>query len=331
MKLHEEKTLFRQAIQATAQRMQIPEIYIEKDYWVTFALYTIFTSPLATDAVFKGGTALNKCFGIIERFSEDIDLVVLRREGETDSKLKTKLKKLSRLVGQQIPEIEVDGLTHKMGMIRKTVHEYPKTFKGSYGQVRDVLVLESTWLGRYEPYHNHRINCYIYEMMRTVGQEDVAEKHGLLPFTVQVLDVRRTICEKVMSLVRFSYGKTPVEQLKNKIRHMYDIHQLLELEEINNFFTSNEFEQMLKIVAQDDKLSFKSDNNWLEIHPKEALIFADVANVWQKLKFTYTDSFGAMVYGILPDEKDIFSTLEKVSQRLGLIEKWTIKGYADNV
>lgn len=323
MQLHQDNTLFRQAIQATAQRMQIPEIYVEKDYWVTFALYTIFTGPLATDAVFKGGTALAKCFGIIERFSEDIDLVVLRKEDETDSKLKAKLKKLSQLVAQQIPEIELEGLTHKMGMIRKTVHEYPKTFKGSYGQVRDVLVLESTWLGRYEPYHHTQISCYIYEMMQAVGQQDLAEKQGLLPFTVQVLDVRRTICEKIMSLVRFSYGENPVEQLKNKIRHTYDIHQLLELEEISNFFINDEFERMLKVVAADDKLSFKKDNDWLDIHPKEALIFAEPENVWEKLKATYTDSFKALVYGVLPEEKAVLETLIKVSERLQQIEKWT--------
>lgn len=42
MKLHENTTLFRQAITATAESMQIPEIYIEKDYWVSYALQRIF-------------------------------------------------------------------------------------------------------------------------------------------------------------------------------------------------------------------------------------------------------------------------------------------------
>lgn len=77
MNLHTNKELFTQAITATAQQMKIPEIYIEKDYWVTLALKTIFQSELTTDAVFKGGTALSKCYHIIERFSEDIDLCVL--------------------------------------------------------------------------------------------------------------------------------------------------------------------------------------------------------------------------------------------------------------
>lgn len=42
MNLHKNKELFQEAIIATAQRMKIPEIYIEKDYWVTYALYLIF-------------------------------------------------------------------------------------------------------------------------------------------------------------------------------------------------------------------------------------------------------------------------------------------------
>ena len=44
MKLHENKTLFRQAVQFTADQMKISAIYVEKDYWVTYALFTIFNN-----------------------------------------------------------------------------------------------------------------------------------------------------------------------------------------------------------------------------------------------------------------------------------------------
>lgn len=97
MKLHSDKTLFRQAVQFTADQMQIPAIYIEKDYWVTFALYSIFNNEIGKDSVFKGGTALSKCYQMIERFSEDIDLVVLRREGESNNQLTNKIKKISKV------------------------------------------------------------------------------------------------------------------------------------------------------------------------------------------------------------------------------------------
>lgn len=93
MKLHLNNTLFRQAVQFTADQMRIPANYVEKDYWITFALYYIFSHEIGKDCVFKGGTSLSKCYNIIERFSEDIDLVVLRRKGESNNKLTQKMKK----------------------------------------------------------------------------------------------------------------------------------------------------------------------------------------------------------------------------------------------
>ncbi|MEM0997997.1 MAG: hypothetical protein AAGN35_12980 [Bacteroidota bacterium] len=45
MKLHTHPALFQQAIRFTSDRKEIPEIYIEKDYWVTYALKQIFSDP----------------------------------------------------------------------------------------------------------------------------------------------------------------------------------------------------------------------------------------------------------------------------------------------
>lgn len=95
MRLHENEKLFTQSVRFTAKQKGIKDIYIEKDYWVTFALYSIFNSEAAEYAVFKGGTALLKCFKFIERFSEDIDMVVLN-DGESGNQLKERLRKLSK-------------------------------------------------------------------------------------------------------------------------------------------------------------------------------------------------------------------------------------------
>jgi|TARA_B110000114_G_C15032660_1_gene373640 predicted nucleotidyltransferase component of viral defense system len=144
MRLHENPALFKQAIAFTAQQMEILDIYMEKDYWVTLALHTIFENEIGKETVFKGGTALSKCFGIIERFSEDIDLVVLQAEDESGNQLKKKLKKTTELVGTKIEEFEIKGITNKKGRIRKTAYNYAKQFKGEFGQVRDVIVVEAT-------------------------------------------------------------------------------------------------------------------------------------------------------------------------------------------
>ena len=76
MNLHLDKDNFEGAIVATANYFEIPEIFIEKDYWVTYALFAIFNhEEIGKDTIFKGGTALSKCYNMIERFSEDIDLL----------------------------------------------------------------------------------------------------------------------------------------------------------------------------------------------------------------------------------------------------------------
>lgn len=323
MRLHENTTLFRQSVEFASQKMGILPIYVEKDYWVTYALHLIFHNEIGDDTIFKGGTALAKCYGIIERFSEDIDLVVLRKEEESGNQLKNKLKKVTSAVSQKLEEVERDGITNKMGMIRKVAYDYKKEFEGKYGQVRDVIIVEATWLGRYEPFHEQEISSYIYQIMKEANQLELAKEYGMLPFEVQVLHVNRTICEKIMSLVRFSYGENPLLDLKNKLRHTYDIHLLLKVTEVNAFFNSPDFDKMLLLVAQDDKESFKSNNEWLDNHPKDALLFKEVDKTWSALESAYTNEFSNIVYGDLPPSSAILETLKTVAKRMEDIE-WNI-------
>jgi hypothetical protein len=324
MILHENKTLFRQSIQFTADQLQIPAIYVEKDYWVTFALFTIFNDEIGKDTVFKGGTALSKCFNMIERFSEDIDLVVLRHEGETNNQLTNKIKKISSVVTTVMPETNIANVTQKMGMNRKTAHSYTKEFTGAYGQVRDVVIVEATWLGYFEPYTTKLLSSYVGEMMINNGQKAMAEANGLMPFEVRVLEVTRTLCEKIMSLVRFSYSAEPMDDLKSKIRHMYDLHQLLSQTEFAEFFNAPAFEEMLIRVAQDDVASFKNNNAWLQHHPVEALVFRNVEEVWKALDPVYSGQFRNLVYGKLPIESEIFATLVVIKNRLSAMN-WKIE------
>ncbi|MBM6498288.1 nucleotidyl transferase AbiEii/AbiGii toxin family protein [Flavobacterium macrobrachii] len=323
MTLHENKELYNDAILATAQQKGIKEIYVEKDYWVTLALNRIFTSDIGKEAVFKGGTALSKCYNIIERFSEDIDMVILRNEAETGNQLKTKIKKISNVVAEILPEIEVEGITNKMGMIRKTAHSYTKTFEGQFGQVRDIIIVESTWLGSFEPYTNATVTSFVTEMMKENNQEELINQYHLNPFDVLVLSLERTLCEKIMSLMRFSFTEDPITDLNNKIRHIYDIHKLLEKEEINAFFQSSEFDNLLLIVANDDVISFKNNNGWLDNHPATAMIYADIENTWNQLRTTYNTTFNELVYGELPTEEQILTTLNTVKERLKKVD-WKV-------
>jgi len=56
----------------------LPPFAVEKDAWVTLMLRILFASELSEHIVFKGGTSLSKVYGLIDRFSEDIDLAIDR-------------------------------------------------------------------------------------------------------------------------------------------------------------------------------------------------------------------------------------------------------------
>lgn len=62
-----------------AEKRGIVDNAVEKDYWISMVLRSIFSLPYATAFVFKGGTSLSKGWKLIERFSEDIDLAIDRQ------------------------------------------------------------------------------------------------------------------------------------------------------------------------------------------------------------------------------------------------------------
>ncbi|UAM99551.1 nucleotidyl transferase AbiEii/AbiGii toxin family protein [Polaribacter litorisediminis] len=80
-----------------SEKTGLPSSAVEKDWWVTLSLNIIFSLPYSKYIVFKGGTSLSKAWNLIERFSEDIDLVIDRKhlgfEGELS---KTQVKKLRK-------------------------------------------------------------------------------------------------------------------------------------------------------------------------------------------------------------------------------------------
>lgn len=61
-------------IEQAAVRRSVSAVILEKDFWVCWLLGILFESRFADSLVFKGGTSLSKVFGVIDRFSEDIDL-----------------------------------------------------------------------------------------------------------------------------------------------------------------------------------------------------------------------------------------------------------------
>jgi predicted nucleotidyltransferase component of viral defense system len=65
MNLHEHKEEFQNLVTLTSDYLGIPEVFIEKDYWVTYVLYNLHHSDVSEEVVFKGGTSLSKAHKLI--------------------------------------------------------------------------------------------------------------------------------------------------------------------------------------------------------------------------------------------------------------------------
>ncbi len=74
MYLHKDKTLFNQAVLAASNYFKIDPSIVEKDYYITIFLKQL--SQHLPTLLFKGGTSLSKCYKIINRFSEDLDITL---------------------------------------------------------------------------------------------------------------------------------------------------------------------------------------------------------------------------------------------------------------
>jgi hypothetical protein len=118
----------------TGDKLKLYEVAVEKDFWVCFILNKLFSLPeWGPRLTFKGGTSLSKGWGLINRFSEDIDMVIFRGDlgfaGEDapekapsrkqrDKRLKALKKACQKCVKEDIAPALKEAIEHEMPAIR---------------------------------------------------------------------------------------------------------------------------------------------------------------------------------------------------------------------
>ncbi len=171
MELHKHPYHFKKNIHYISNLLNIQSSYVERDYWQTFTLYLIQQDSLSEDIIVKGGIALSKCFKLIKRTPEDIDFVVARKKGETDSRLKSKLKRIGSMLCKELPEIQIEGLTREMGMNRKTAHSYWKPNDENFcPEVKHVYDIYQ--LLQYEKFQHFIQSGDFFKMLLSVANRD---------------------------------------------------------------------------------------------------------------------------------------------------------------
>lgn len=314
MKLHLNKEDFKDLITLTAKDMNILEVYIEKDYWVCYILKNLSESEYLENIVFKGGTSLSKAYGLIERFSEDIDLQLINFEGG-DSKKKNFIKKIESKISEGLNLLDNHPRESKSGNIRKTIYSYKKLIEESnFFQGSQELVLEINSMSTPEPYEKREIRTYISEFLEKTNKEYIKE-FDLESFYVNVLDKKRTFVEKIFAVMDFSFESNYIEELSNKIRHIYDLYILFNDKEVNEFFNSNEFYKMASKVVVENDFFGKRKN----IKYSESVLYN--IDELDKIKKVYGEVFSKFVFGLLPEFDLIKGVIKEILEKIKIWER----------
>ena len=228
MYLHNDKDLFTEVITEANVQTGIAESIIEKDYYVTMILKLL--SKSSPDIVFKGGTSLSKCFHLINRFSEDIDVTFSEHIGASRrKKLKYNiLKPISDELGMPIENwasIESDKDYNYYLYGYHPVSDYP--VEG----ITPGVKLETALISYSFPTEEKNIDSIIYGAIKN-SAPDIITAYGLEPFSMKVQSVIRTFIDKIYALCDYYLE----DKSKRYSRHLYDLHMLYPIISFNNDF-----------------------------------------------------------------------------------------------
>jgi len=227
----------------------LPPATIEKDFWVCWTLKKLFDLPeWGSHLTFKGGTSLSKGWALIERFSEDIDIVINRdalgfggdkAPDRAPSKKQTR-KRLDALkaasqdcVNEKLLRLLAEAISQEMPAelswqlypdpddpdAQTLLLAYSTAFTGQMGYLRPVVKIEFGARSDTEPTLDVNIQPYLGKAFPDLLTQTY--------FSVRVVSLERTFWEKAMLLHEETFRPPEKKRQARMARHYYDLYRLI--------------------------------------------------------------------------------------------------------
>lgn len=319
MRLHENIQLFADAIEAAARPEQegglgIKSIFIEKDYWICRSLSLMADGDKDNRAIFKGGTSLTKAYGIGTRFSEDIDVAIAEAWTLSGNQLKNLICRTSKNMTAGLEELVIPGLTSKGTHYHKAFYTYPQAIGVSQtGAIKaGQLLVEINSFANPYPFERRTLSSFLADFLQVSGNGHLIEEYGMQPFEVNVLDRRRTLTEKLVSLIRCSLADLYMPQLTAKIRHFYDLHHLLQDEECSTYLYSGAFTDDFASLLDHDRQSFDKPKGWQNKRLEDSPLMSNLPQIWKDLRNVYLSELPDLAYCPVPEPAAIEDSIRKL-------------------
>jgi hypothetical protein len=323
MNLHEDIDLFSEIILRACQPKETGGLginagFIEKDYWITRSLQQLSRSSSVEYAIFKGGTSLSKIYHIGSRFSEDIDIAIVKDDDVSDAKLKNIIRITQKSMSAGLEELVKPGLTSKGSRYRKVYFSYP-LIEGLLpigGLLSGQLLIEINSFANPIPYAKHTVSNFIREYFVKSGYNDIISEFDMDSFEINVLDKRTTLIEKLVSIIRFSMSDNVKVDLSSKIRHFYDLYYLCMDSECIAFIESDDFMDTFNQLFEHDRKLFKNPIGWQQRMLTESVLITDLQGVWNVLKSKYMQELPSLAYSAIPGSSEIFDRIKYLINRV---------------
>jgi hypothetical protein len=312
----ERKELF----QESAAQLGMMPAAIEKDFWVCWALERIFSNQtLNRQLLFKGGTSLSKCYNLIERFSEDIDLILdwrlITNSDPYEKRSNTQQDKFNKAMEQdasryisnellsQLKELfEGYELSIKPDAPKSILLTYPIAFKSDY--IKPQVELEFGPMSAMTPNKKYTIAPYC---------QNIAPKElGELALEVRSIKAVKTFWDKVTILHCEAHRPERKAQQARYSRHYYDVYRMLN--------------SPIKQAAMEDQALLKTTFEFKhKFYPQSFAKYQDAINGditlmppdfrQSALQKDY-DAMNEMIYGEYPSWESIMNTIKAFEQEL---------------
>ena len=321
------KTDLEQVIRNASHKLGIHEVILEKDYWVCFALNYLFSSCKWNQAfTFKGGTSLSKCFNLINRFSEDIDLILDWRyigygmNEPWDTRSNTKQDKFNKETNQKtqdflmlefLPQLQEDfskllddTFILKIDETDKQtiLFEYPKTFSSTY--LTQSVKLEIGALAAWIPSDVVTIVPELQKLYPVLFDGNGIEVRTVLP--------ERTFWEKATILHHEANRPKELAMPKRYARHYYDLFCMA-----NSIYKDNalkNIELLPKVVAFKQKFYPRGWAHYENATSKTIKLIPD-ADRLEEIRADYRE-MKEMFFGEYPAFDDIINVLKSLEDEL---------------
>lgn len=305
---------------------------IEKDWWVTAVLHALFSLPYAEHISFKGGTNLAKCWHLINRMSEDIDVAIDREflgfSGTlSKTQISDKLRRASCSFVREKLQYELAGQLEKDG-IAKDCFKVNVNITPISTTDPEIIEVEYTPVFNANPYIRSKVIIEVSgrsmsEPVSIVGLRSYIDNvYTAAPFTEPDFDIRavvpqRTFLEKLFLLhEEFSKPKDAV-RTERMSRHMYDICQILETPVAEQALAEKE----LYLSVVEHRRTFIGLRGFdystllprtLDIIPPDSII-----DSWRQ---DYKRMQETMIYGDSPSFDKMIETMKGLNQRIHTLD-----------